>query len=276
MILQTYFFSRIVILMALLTPIFPVYSSNIYIHSGARSAAISHSSVTLADCWSSFNNQAGLAFLSKTEAGIDFENRYLLKEFQTYSGTVAVPLKPGTLAASFCHFGYQLYSESKAALALSRKFANRVAVSVQFDFLQKHIAEGYGQYNAVATEIGLMGIVSQNLTLGFHIFNPVPIGKKTLPEEQIPTVGRLGLKYTVGKISLMGETEKDTRQSVVFKGGIEVEAIKDFFIRGGYASGWEQFSFGMGYRWHKFVCDVAFAHHQVLGLTPNIALGYVF
>jgi len=255
----------------------PIYAGNDNFPAGARSSGVSNASVTLADGWGTFNNQAGLAFLNSAMVGFHFENRFFIREFSMQAATLAIPFKPGTIAASYRFFGYSKYYESKAGLAYSRKFSNRFAVGVQIDYLQIHIAEGYGNYNTVVVEIGLLVKPLKNLLVGFHVFNFTRVKRESLPEEKVPTVMRFGLGYSFdGKALLLFETEKDIEQKPVYKGGIEIEMLHKLFFRGGYASVYDQFSFGLGYKCKGIIADLAFTRHNILGFTPHISLGYEF
>jgi hypothetical protein len=255
----------------------PVNAGNDNFPVGARSSGVSNASVTLADGWGTFNNQAGLAFINSAIVGFHFENRFLLREFSMQAGTLAIPFKPGTIAASYRYFGYSKYYESKMGLAYGRKFSDYFAAGVQVDYLQTHIAEGYGNYNAVAAEIGFLAKPLKSLLVGFHIFNPTRVKQKSLSEAKVPTVMRFGLGYSFdGKALLLFETEKDIDQKPVYKGGIEIEMLHKLFLRGGYATVYNQYSFGLGYKFKGILADIAFTRHNILGFTPHISLGYEF
>ncbi len=245
--------------------------------AGARSAALSNASVTLTDGWGTFNNQGGLGFLNSPTVGFYFENRFHVKEFSTQAGMLAMPFKPGTLAVSYRFFGFSRYYESKFGLAYGRKFTKRFSAGVQVNYLQTHIAEGYGNNNAVAAEIGLLAQPIDHFYIGAHVFNPTMTKHHALPEERIPTVFRLGLSYSFeGKATILFETEKDIILKPAFKGGIEIQAVDNLFLRGGYSSVYEQYSFGLGYKYSKIVVDLAFSRHYVLGFTPSVSVGYEF
>jgi hypothetical protein len=245
--------------------------------AGARSSAVSNASVTLTDGWSTFNNQAGLAYLNSIVAGLHFENRFLIKELSMQAGSLAIPFKPGTIAASYRFFGFSKYYESKIGLGFGRKFSKYFSAGVQIDYLQTHIAEGYGNYNSVVAEIGLLAKPSKNFSIGFHLFNPNRVKHKVLPEVTEPTIVRFGLGYGFDdKASLLFETEKDLDQKPVYKGGIEIAILQQLYLRGGYASGYEQVSFGLGYKVKKFVADLAFTKHYLLGFSPQISMEYEF
>jgi hypothetical protein len=256
---------------------FQVFADNGNYPAGARSAGVSNASVTLTDAWCTFNNQAGLGFLSSPTAGFYFENRFLVKELSMQAGTFAMPFKPGALALSYRYFGYSKYYESKFGLAYGHKFTKRFAAGVQMNYLQTHLSDGYGNYNAVAAEIGILAQPVDHFYIGAHVFNPTMTNHQSLPEARIPTVFRFGVSYRFeGKGMLLFETEKDMEMKPAFKGGIEIQAIDNLFFRGGFSTVYERYSFGIGYKYRKLVSDLAFSHHDVLGFTPHVSVGYEF
>lgn len=255
----------------------PILAENDNYPVGARSSALSNASSTLCDVWSTFNNQAGLAFLKNPTVAFYFENRFLIKEFSTQAGALSIPFKPGAFGVSYRYFGYSKYYEAKFGLAYSRKFTDHFSVGVQVDYLQTHVAEGYGNSNAVAAEIGLLAEPVKNLNVGFHLYNPSGVKRNDPYEETIPTIVRLGIGYKFeDKASLLFEAEKDLNLEPVYKGGLEIKSFENLYFRGGFSSGYEQYSFGLGYKYRKLTADLAFTRHYFLGFSPHVSLSYEF
>jgi hypothetical protein len=240
---------------------------------GARSASLAYASVSLTDLWSSFNNQAGLAWLRAPSIGFHYENRFLVKEYALHAGVFAMPLKPGTGALSYRYFGYSKYHESKIGLAFARKFSKSFSAGVQLNYHQTYLAEGYGIYNALSVEVGLIFKPVENLSIGVHAFNPNRAHSNVTSNEYIPTVFRLGAGYNLlGKAALFFETEKDLDLKPVYKGGIEVKAIENLDLRIGLSTGYMEYTFGVGYHGQLFEFDLAFSHHNILGYTPQASV----
>jgi hypothetical protein len=55
-----------------------------------------NASVSLYDVWSAHHNQAGLGFVRTISAGVNYENRFMVKEISTRGGALAIPVKAGT------------------------------------------------------------------------------------------------------------------------------------------------------------------------------------
>lgn len=240
---------------------------------GARSASLACSSVSLTDVWSSFNNQAGLAWLQAPSLGFHYENRFLVKEYAQHAATIAVPLKPGTGALSYHYFGYSKYHESKIGIAFARKFSKAFSAGVQLNYHQTYLAEGYGTHSALTVEAGVVFNPTETLCIGAHVFNPNRVRSNASTDEYIPTIYRFGASYNLlDKALIVLETEKDLDLRPVYKGGLEVKALKNLELRMGISSGYIEYTFGFGYHSRRFGLDLAFSHHSILGYTPQASV----
>lgn len=250
-----------------------LHAGDINFPAGARSSAMATASVSFTDLWSSFNNQAGLAYLKNSSLGFHFENKFMVKEYALQAGAFAVPLRPGTLGLNYRFFGYSKYHETKIGLPFAMKLHRTFALGVQVNYHQTYIAEGYGTYQALTIEMGMVYKPVENLSIGVHAFNPNRVKSNAAFDERIPTVYRAGLNYTIlDKATLAVETEKDLERTAVFKGGMEINALKNLDFRLGFGSDYIDYAFGMGYHARWFAFDLAFSHHYLLGFTPHVSV----
>jgi hypothetical protein len=260
--------------------------SFIYLHAfsqhdnspiGARSAAMAHSSVCLQDVWAAQNNPAGLADLNKIEAGIYYENRFLLKELSLKSFVFDLPLKSGVFGLNINTFGFNLYNENKFGLAYAKKLFNNLSAGIQLDYLYTHIAENYGNKANLTFEIGIRGQIYKNLVIAAHVFNPYRTKLSDFNDENIPSIMKFGLLYIpVTKINLCAEVEKNIYYPLLFKCGIEYNIIKSIFIRTGISTNPVINTFGFGFNFSKFKLDFSSSIHQVLGYSPQFSASYIF
>ena len=191
------------------------------------------------------------------------------------AGTFVYPIKPASLALSYRHFGYSKYHESKLGLGIGRKFTNHFAIGLQIDFLQTYYAEGYGTYNALAAEAGIIAIPVKNLTLGFHVFNFTRNNNNSNPEEMIPTNVRLGISFEIEEKALIVlEAEKELQSDIMIKAGLELNPVDNLFFRLGFATQIEQYSVGIGYKIKTFNADLAFSHNAILGFSPKASISF--
>jgi len=254
-----------------------LFAGNDNIHFGGRSAGMGHASVTLSDVWSSHHNQAGLGWLTKVEAGVFAQNRFLVKEMNYMGFAYAHPVKSGAFALSFTNFGYSQYGESKVGLAYGLKFSDRITGGVQINYHNTRIGNNYGSASVLSTEMGLQAKLTSKLELGLHLFNPTQAKLNDFNDERMPTIMRLGMAYTFSnKVFITLEAEKDVDFPANFKAGIEYKANDKIYLRGGIGASPTAATFGVGVYHKGLKFDLASSYHQVLGFIPEVSLTYVF
>jgi hypothetical protein len=244
---------------------------------GSRSASLADCSVTLSDLWSVSNNQAGLAFLEKSSAGISFERKFMLKELGVRTLAAAFLCKPGTFGFSYTYFGYQKYHESKAGFAFSRKLAKNLAAGVQMDYFNAFCAGSGSNLQKISYEIGILSYPLRDFAIGLHLLNPIPGKLNNKAEPDLSSITRLGCSYLLrNSIMLAVEVCKNLTQRPVFNAGFEYVPMKVFSLRFGVSTGTSIYDFGLGFQSKRFWFDTAFTKHQVLGITPKFDLGINF
>lgn len=244
---------------------------------GARSAAMGNASVSLSDVWSAHHNQAGLGFMNRISAGVYYENRFMIKELGLKGGAIAIPVKAGAFGLSVSNFGYTSYNENKYSLSFAKAFGKKLSFGIAMDYLTTKIAEGYGSKGVLAAELGIQSRPLKGLTIGAHVFNPTHARLTDYNNERIPTIIRLGADYNFSeKVTCAIETEKDMSKKAIFKAGVEYKAVKEFYLRAGISTNPDLGSFGFGLNLKNLKIDVSANYHQVLGVSPQFGLMYVF
>jgi hypothetical protein len=244
---------------------------------GARSAALGHASVSFTDVWSAHHNQAGLGFVRDISAGVNYENRFLLKEISIRGGAAALPIKAGTFGLCITNFGYTLYSENKYSLSFAKAFGEKFSAAVAMDYLSTRIAEGYGTRGTLAAEAGIIAKPIKGLTIGAHIFNPTRSKISSYDDERLPTIIRIGGDYLFSdKVRVAVEAQKDIRYKPEFKAGLEYLPVKELYLRIGVSTNPTLSTFGFGLNLKNFKIDLAASYHQILGISPQLGLSYTF
>jgi hypothetical protein len=244
--------------------------------AGSRTTSLSNCSATLSDLWSVSNNQAGLAFLEKSSAGMSFEQRFMLKELGVRSLAAAVICKPGTFGFSYTYFGYSKYHESKVGIAFSRKLAKNLAAGVQMDYFNVFWT-GSSNLQKISYEIGILSYPIRNFVIGLHLLNPVPGKLNNKTEPDLPSITRLGCSYLLrNKIMLAVEANKSITHRPEFNAGFEYSPVNLISLRFGVSTGTSIYAFGLGFQSKRFWFNAAFSDHQIFGFTPKIDLGFNF
>lgn len=242
---------------------------------GASSTGMGGYSATLSDVWSANNNQAGLGFMTDITGGIFYENRFLLKETSYRAGAFVLPVKTGAFGLSVASFGYSAYSETKAGLSYGQRFGDKFSMGVQINYLNTSLNQDYGTRNSLTAAVGIISRLSDELSIGVHVYNPTRSKLAEYDNEKIPTVMKLGLDYRFSeKVMVAIETEKDMNYDALVRAGIEYHITDIFYLRGGISTNPTLSSFGFGLQMKNFKMDISSSFHQTLGITPGISLIY--
>lgn len=242
---------------------------------GARSMSMANASVTNNDVWGYHHNPAALADMDEFAVGISYENRFLLKELQSQGLSVVVPLKVGVISVGGQTFGYREFRTYKGGLGYSMKLSKHFFAGVQFNYQGLQLSQNYGTASSVTAEAGVYAKINENWKVGMSVFN---LGRAKLSEfedDRFSTIMRLGTSYCFSKkVTLAVEFDKDLDYDFRFKTGLEYEAVKNFFVRGGVATTPIELSLGFGYHLKSVQIALGSAYHQTLGWSPHFSLVY--
>ncbi len=242
---------------------------------GARSVGVSNASVSYADNWSQFSNQAGIADVKETTISAGFQNAYFIKELSTNVIALALPTKSGTFGINYTYFGYTKFNQNKFGLAFGKKLGKRISAGIQINYLYTHIEGQYGSQGLASGEIGIRTEPIDDFFLAAHISNFWRAEYVGVDDIYLPMRFKFGASYLLYKTALISaEVEKDLDLPVIFKSGLEYNMLNKFYLRFGIATNPMLFSFGFGYRMNPFNVDISFSKHPILGYSPAIGLEY--
>jgi long-subunit fatty acid transport protein len=242
--------------------------------AGGRGVAMGGASLTFTDINSAFSNQAGLAFLEDMSFSLGADMRFFSTDISSYSLAYAYPMeKAGTFGLAVNYYGFSGYNEQRIGLAYARKLSKKLSIGAQLDYLGFSIPE-YGRKSIFTFELGMQAQLIENLSVAIHVFNPVR--QEIVPNENVPTVFRIGTAYTPNKkLVIAGELEKDIEMKMQFKAGVEYFIIDILALRAGVSTNPTQNSFGLGLKLDNGLnIDMATSYHYMLGFTPAISLSY--
>ena len=220
--------------------------------------------------WSSFHNQALLAYNSTYSFGANYENRFGLSELSTRSAAVIIPAGKSSVGTAFSDFGYHDFRRNNAVLGCGIKFSERLAAGVQVDYFSERTSGEYENRQSVTFEAGLVVAASENITAGIHFFNPVP---NSMRKTEMPMSVNAGAGIRLNSSLFAGiEAEMSTGHNLDIRTGLEYEAVKNLWLRAGYATNNNSFCFGTGYRYGIASIDIGFSSHDRLGITSAVSV----
>jgi len=263
------------ILLLLLFLRIPLLASDNY-SVGARPVALSNAFVSVSDAWSTFHNQATLANIDYFAAGIFYESRFLVDELSLAAGTFVTPFAGGTAGLSFYQFGSGTFKESKLGLAYSKKLSEKLNAGVQLDYFLNRFPENEKAFGFATFELGITWILTDELTLGVHIFNPVKNGIKIYSgKDKMPFILRIGGHYEfLDRVLISTEYYFNSNQKDQIRTGLEFYILKNLAARMGVSGTPLKYTAGLGYSFGKISTGFAFSYHGNLGFSPSVSIQF--
>jgi hypothetical protein len=238
--------------------------------AGAAEAGMGSVCIMKTGFWTSFSNQALLAYNKSLYAGANYENRFCISELGTSTAGMIIPAGASSLGIIWSHFGYQDFRRNMAGLACGMALSDKLAAGVQIDYFSEKASGEYQDKSLFTFEAGLQILPSENSVIGIHLFNPVP---NSLRKSFMPSTLTVGAGTEISKVLFAGaEIEMTSGQKFLLRTGFEYEAGKNFWLRSGFSTENSSFTFGLGYLIKSVKLDLAFATHEKLGVTSSVSL----
>ncbi len=248
-----------------------VHSQNPYrLSAGAREVGLAYATTSTTGFWTSFHNQASLAYMQKLSLGVNQDNRFGLSELSNKTFGFILPSGHGSLGAVYSYYGYTDYSRHSAGLAYGMKIGKILSIGVQADLFSTRRALDYENTNELTCEIGALIKPIRGLSIGLHSFNPLPNSIRKL---DMPTVFTLGVGYLFSETFFTAiDLESSNTGHTNIRFGMEMKAYENFYLRGGLMTDPSGISFGFGYSGNVFQGNIGFITHENLGLTPSLSI----
>jgi len=240
---------------------------------GGRSWGLANASLTLADGWSMYHNVGGLARVKETSLSAACDVRYGMAGFTTVALTGLLPVSYGTYGVSLDRFGDALYHEQRIGIAYGHQ-VDRVSLGFKASYAQVAVAD-LGSRGRFVFEFGGLAELTPHLWVGASVYNFTQARLASYADERIPTVLKAGLSWRpLPQLMLNVETEKDVEYAAQFKGGLEYQLAKPFFVRLGMATNPGTHHVGFGFKRSRLCFDYALRTHPTLGLSHHLSLNW--
>jgi hypothetical protein len=239
-------------------------------NAGAAESGMSFSCVMKSGFWSSFHNQALLPFNSSFSFAINYENRFGLSELGNRSAAFIIPAGRASIGLIYSNFGYKDFARHTAGLACGLKLSEKISAGIQTGFITEKTPGEYLERKSLTCETGIIILANDNITIGMHVFNPIP---NSFRKSFMPSTLQTGAGIYLNRyLFASAEAELCFGKKLIIKTGFEYNTEKNFRIRGGFSSENTSFSFGMGYLLKTVQIDMGFATHERLGITSSASL----
>ncbi len=248
-----------------------------FLPSGVHIAGIS-SAVT--DSWSAFGNPASLVQRTRWQFAIQYENRYMLKQFSSETAQLAFCNKYVNVGVCVTHFGYKHYGEVVAGIVFAHDFGGRFSMGLQANYYGAYMGKEDGYCGTVVPQLGFTVALGRKVTLGFETFNPFMqhIRVKGGAKKQLPSIYKLGVDYRFYEhFSWLTELSKDLRGEWRVATGIEWQAVDMLRVKAGlYAGRYFVACMGVGMNFKGFGFDINADVHPILGVCLQGNVHYAF
>jgi len=224
--------------------------------------------------WAINNNVAGICSFKNTSFGINNQVPFKITELSLSSLALVAPTKWVHTGFSLDNYGNALFNQQKISLGLAKLLSKTFSIGISLDYVHTQI-QGYGNSGTFVPAGGVLYKPHQKLHIGLKIFNPNQIKYSENITDKIPTYARLGLLYKINNhVQLLVDADKTLQKDMIMRCGIDYEIHPSFSLRAGWASNPMFFTFGFALSLKKLRIDFASSIHEVLGLTPHLALVY--
>lgn len=226
------------------------------------------------DLFSVFNNQAALAQLKSKSVGLYGERRYLVEGLNNYLAVGAIKTGSGCFGIELGYFGFNRFNQSRAGLAYALALGSRMNMGVEFNCHSINIP-GYGKASTLGFELAALFHLTEKLSAGMQMSNPVAGKFGQAGKEKLPSVYRGGIGYDPSRDFFAGiEIVKEELTPACVNAGIQYSGIPGVAIRTGFISASNSWWMGICYWWRSLRIGLSIGFHPLLGITPGFFFLY--
>lgn len=229
---------------------------------------------TASDNYSAFSNPAS-AITDQIELGFSYENRFLLKELSLNSLYITFPTQYAQFTTAVMYTGYSLYNELMAGFAVSRQFADKFSLGVQFNYFSVYTYETNSRFGTIFPQVGAQILLSPQVKVAFNAYNPgQQVIKTEFTTKKIPAIYGIGAKWLPSEsLRLLFQLDKKTDDPYRVAVGIEYTLKEILMVKMGmYNDHYLVPALGFGLHWPRFRFDLNMQLHPVLGIIPQAAV----
>ena len=239
--------------------------------SSASSISLAESDIARSkNIFSIFKNPSGFALNDNREIGIFYSPfPFGIKELANGNIVFLEPSSFGNFGIGISTFGFDLYKENQFRLG----YSNKIVENLYFGFAAYYHSvsiKRYGSSNQINISLGSIFILSERLSLGFSLQNPL-----RFPNSQIklPLIYNLGISYEpLEKSSLNFSITKEINFPLSVHFGVEYPIIDILYLRIGTQTEPNLYAGGLGISYSVLTFNYAVNSHPELGLSHQLDL----
>jgi len=218
-------------------------------------------------------NQAGIVGLEQMSFSVNGGQLYNNSGLLHFHAAAVLPAKKfGVFGIKIQRYGIEGFNYQNYSLTYARPLFTNFKIAATFNFYQFQI-ENYGNTFEPNMEIGFLSDLSEKVSLGVHIANPLPL--KISETTNFPTVFTAGITYKVSDlVHINADIEKSIIQRENIKIGVNYFLHPKFAISAGINTFPGTFYFGFALKLSGIDITLGNGYHQVLGNTTGLGIIY--
>ncbi|RYY38412.1 MAG: hypothetical protein EOO08_14975 [Chitinophagaceae bacterium] len=220
------------------------------------------------------HNPAALGSITRFNASVQGERRFLLKELSAYALQAALPLANATAAAGLAVAGHPGWQERSLRAAYARRLGARASLGIGAQWLQAGNGT-YGRASALTASAGFRWELAPSVHAGLALSNPARVRFGKGSEERLPATYSLGVgwQHEAQWMLALALLQRDGHPPCVVAGAEYVFA-RALRARCGIDTGAPSAWIGLGTIAAAMRIDVTVTLHRELGATPLLQLTY--
>ncbi|MGV3764215.1 hypothetical protein [Parapedobacter sp.] len=252
------------------------YESFAQTYVGPSQQAMGQAGTALEGIYSITANPAGLAGLEHIALSIGYQRHFFSADITTEAALLGIPTALGTWGLVVRRYGMErAYQDTKAGFTFARRFGPRISLGMSASYHQLYIPNYLSVYS-FAVDMGAQYHFEQGSAIGFQYTNVGNADYGTAVYGTIPSLLKFGFSYPLAMVTLAADLAYRFGDGLSGHLGIAYWIGDILCLRGGLSINPMQQHAGFGFRWRRFMFDVAATSHPRLGVSPQIGVGYAF
>lgn len=236
---------------------------------GASSAALGGSSVCSQGYWCSNQNQAGLGFIEKSSITMSHSRPYLLRELGISALSGQFTTGSGALGVSLATQGLEGFRQSSAWLSYGLKLFSHISAGVGIHLWNSSIEEQLVHAPGISFALGLQIRINEQWEIGARVIHPkIWLSHPDTPAKQLLTI-ETGASYTMFNTArICSELHITPEAGIALCNGLEWTLKPQLRLRAGICSRPSTFSWGISFKFAKWLLEFSFRYRTNSGLSP--------
>ena len=229
--------------------------------------------ITMGDCWSSYQNPAGLSFIQNSFISLYQLNHFGIGEWNDIAICGGTEIKKHSFASlGLSQMGFNGYKSTALIASTSLQTSNKFRTGISLKGINEKIPGDLK--NNTQDLVGSLGCIyecSAKLSLGLSI-NDISALNSSIRPNDLTIIS--GIKYqTSSNVFLIAEAES-REQNIFFHTGMCYFPVPSIACRIGYTTTNNQIHAGLGFSFQRWSIDASCKLHPYLGVSSGISICY--